>query len=162
MALSADGGTALITGDMDSGFPTFDGAVWTFVRSGSAWKVKGPKLLLHDPTLTTSGFGASLAMYVGPGSVWVSRAAASPSSASRPSVSQIVPDSGKGADQVLISGRNLTGTGVVQFGQSVARFTVVSPTKITATVPASATTGKITVVTPHGDAASAKSFTVIG
>jgi hypothetical protein len=65
VALSADGGTALIGGDQDGGAPVFSGAVWTFSRSGSAWKAIGPKLVLDDPTGDTSGFGSTLALAAG-------------------------------------------------------------------------------------------------
>jgi hypothetical protein len=41
-----------------------------------------------------------------------------------------------------------------------AVFTVNSPTQITTTVPATATTGKITVTTPGGTATSTNNFTV--
>jgi hypothetical protein len=41
-----------------------------------------------------------------------------------------------------------------------ASFTVKSSTLISAVVPAGATTGKISVVTPAGTATSAKSFAV--
>jgi hypothetical protein len=62
VALSADGKTALIGGDQDGGAPAFPGAVWTFARSGSAWKQVGTKLALDDPDGTTSGFGSTLAL----------------------------------------------------------------------------------------------------
>jgi hypothetical protein len=65
VALSADGKTALIGGDQDGGAPAFPGAVWTFARSGSAWKQVGAKLALDDPDGTTSGFGSTLALSAG-------------------------------------------------------------------------------------------------
>ncbi|HWB21252.1 MAG TPA: IPT/TIG domain-containing protein, partial [Gaiellaceae bacterium] len=65
VALSADGGTALIGGDQDGGAPAFPGAVWTFARSGSAWKAVGPKLVLDDPDGATSGFGSTLSLAAG-------------------------------------------------------------------------------------------------
>ena len=41
VALSADGKTALVTGDRDNGVK---GAAWVFTRSGSTWTQQGPKL----------------------------------------------------------------------------------------------------------------------
>jgi hypothetical protein len=58
VAVSADGNTALI------GAPTDDnsmGAVWVFVRSGSAWTQLGPKLTAPNESGPES-FGASLAL----------------------------------------------------------------------------------------------------
>jgi CHASE2 domain-containing sensor protein len=49
VALSADGGTALIGGwDEDDGH----GAAWAFTRTGGAWTQQGAKLLPADPALT--------------------------------------------------------------------------------------------------------------
>ena len=96
----------------------------------------------------------------GQGSVYVFSAAAS--SAGRPSVARLAPATGKAGDRVTIAGAGLKDAAVVRFGQSVAAFTVVSSTRIAATVPAGAATGKVTVVTPHGTATSAASFTVSG
>lgn len=221
VALSGDGGTALIGGDMDGGFPAYPGAVWTFTRSGSSWKQQGPKLLLTDPADQANGFGSTLALsaggntaligsvskgyrYVwqfartaggwkqdaqlhgptgiefgqtmaltptgetafigtsdgaGPGSVYVFDSAAAASEGS-PSIVRIVPDNGATGAKLTISGRNLTGAAVVQVGQVGVPFTVVSPTKVVATVPASAVTGKVTILTPDGTATSPQSFTV--
>jgi hypothetical protein len=51
---------------------------------------------------------------------------------------------------VIILGTNLTGATEVTFNGVSAKFTVVSSTEITAIVPAGATSGVVTVVTPSG------------
>jgi uncharacterized protein (TIGR03437 family) len=51
---------------------------------------------------------------------------------------------------VKILGTDLTGATSVSFNGTAAAFTVVSPSLITTTVPAGATTGKVEVATPSG------------
>lgn len=60
------------------------------------------------------------------------------------------PTSGKVGATVIILGTNLTGTTSVRFHGTPATFRVVSRSEIKTTVPAGATTGKVTVKTPHG------------
>jgi hypothetical protein len=63
---------------------------------------------------------------------------------------------------VAIDGANFTGASAVRFnGVNVATFTVNSAVRITATVPAGATTGPISVTTPNGATNSASIFTVV-
>ncbi|MGA2658443.1 MAG: immunoglobulin domain-containing protein [Verrucomicrobiota bacterium] len=78
-----------------------------------------------------------------------------------PAITGFTPISGSVGTAVTITGANLTGTTAVSFGAiAAATFTVDSPTQITATVPAGATTGKISVTTPTGTAQSGGPFTV--
>ena len=77
-----------------------------------------------------------------------------------PTISSFTPASGLVGTAVTIAGTNLTGTTWVRFGGVAASFAVDLPTQITATVPAGATTGPITVTTPGGTATSATSFVV--
>src|SRR5258707_7926819 len=78
-----------------------------------------------------------------------------------PTVLSFTPPSGTVGTQVTITGNSLTQASKVTFGGGkVAVFTVNSDTKITATVPAGATTGKIQVTTPGGTAISSTAFTV--
>jgi IPT/TIG domain/Metallo-peptidase family M12B Reprolysin-like len=69
---------------------------------------------------------------------------------------------GAAGAQVTLAGVNFTGTTSVQFhGTSATAFQVVNDSQITATVPASATTGPVSVTTPLGTGSSATSFTVM-
>ena len=78
-----------------------------------------------------------------------------------PSISSFTPNSGPPGTQVTINGNNFTGATQVAFNGVVASaFTVGSNTQISATVPTSATTGKIGVTTPDGTALSSGNFTV--
>lgn len=63
---------------------------------------------------------------------------------------------------MTITGANFqTASGVAFNGTLATTFTVVSTTSITATVPAGATSGPISVISPFGTGTSAASFTVI-
>jgi uncharacterized repeat protein (TIGR03803 family) len=78
-----------------------------------------------------------------------------------PTVLSFTPTSGPVGKQVTITGNSLTQASKVTFGGGkVAVFSVNSDTKITATVPAGAITGKIQVTTPGGTATSPTAFTV--
>jgi len=61
---------------------------------------------------------------------------------------------------VEILGQGFTGTTAVSFNGTAATFTVKSDTYLTATVPAGATTGFVTVTTPTGTLTSNKPFRV--
>src|SRR6266403_704323 len=78
-----------------------------------------------------------------------------------PTISSFTPASGPIGTSVTISGTNFTGTTAVAFNSVSASFTVNSATSIQAAVPASATSGTISVTTPGGTTTSAGSFTVI-
>jgi uncharacterized repeat protein (TIGR03803 family) len=73
---------------------------------------------------------------------------------------ETLPTSGKVGAAVKILGTNLTGATSVSFNSAAAAFTVVSPSLITTTVPADATTGKVQVVTPGGTLSSNVPFRV--
>jgi uncharacterized repeat protein (TIGR03803 family) len=73
---------------------------------------------------------------------------------------QTVPAMGKVGKQILILGNKLTGTTRVAFNGVAAKFTVVSDTYIRAAVPAGATTGTVSVVTPLGTLDSNPQFVV--
>ncbi len=79
-----------------------------------------------------------------------------------PSLTGFAPASGAVLASVVLTGSNFTGATAVKFGSTPATaFTVNSGTQITATVPADAATGVISVVTPSGTAASGAPFTII-
>jgi uncharacterized repeat protein (TIGR03803 family) len=61
----------------------------------------------------------------------------------------------------VIYGMNVSGATAVSFNGTVASFTQTSPTQITATVPAGATTGTIQVVTPAGALSSNVVFHIL-
>jgi subtilisin-like proprotein convertase family protein len=76
-----------------------------------------------------------------------------------PTISSFAPTTGAAGSTVVIVGTNLNGATSVSFaGTPATSFVVVSPTQISAVVPAGATTGPITVTTPTGSASSATNF----
>ena len=71
-----------------------------------------------------------------------------------------MPAGGRVGKQVLILGNGLTGSTSVTFNGIPATFTVESDTYIQATVPAGATTGKVSVETASGILNSNPQFVV--
>src|ERR1039458_4275766 len=71
------------------------------------------------------------------------------------------PPYGKVGAAVKILGTNLTAAASVTFNGTAAVFTVVSPSLITTTLPAGASSGKVQVVTPSGTLSSNASFLVV-
>jgi uncharacterized repeat protein (TIGR03803 family) len=72
-----------------------------------------------------------------------------------------LPSSGTVGSPVRILGNYLANTTSVTFNGTPATFTVISPSLITTTVPAGATTGTVQVVTPGGTLSSNVPFRVI-
>jgi hypothetical protein len=78
-----------------------------------------------------------------------------------PTLTSFSPSSGAAGTPVVLTGTGFTGATLVSFnGTAAPGFVVNSPTQITVSVPAGATTGLIAVVTPGGLATSATAFTV--
>jgi hypothetical protein len=85
-----------------------------------------------------------------------------------PTITSFTPTFGPAGASVTITGTNFSGTvgGAsftttgVTFNNVTATFVVNSATQITASVPSTATTGRIRVTTPGGTATSATDFTV--
>jgi uncharacterized repeat protein (TIGR03803 family) len=75
-------------------------------------------------------------------------------------LAKTVPVAGKVGTRVIVLGNGLTGSTSVTFNGVPATFTVKADTYITATVPAGATTGTVSVVTPSGTLNSNPQFVV--
>lgn len=73
----------------------------------------------------------------------------------------MVPAWGHVANSVGMLGQGFTGTKSVLLNGAAAKFTVVSDTFLTATVPDGATTGPVTVTTPAGKLISNQNFRVL-
>jgi hypothetical protein len=71
---------------------------------------------------------------------------------------ETLPGSGAAGAAVKILGTDLTGATSVTFNGMAAKFTVVSSSEITTSVPADATTGEVKVATPSGTLLSSVSF----
>ncbi len=78
-----------------------------------------------------------------------------------PQIKSFTPTSGIVGTSVTITGVSLTQATAVTIGGKAASFTVNSDTQVTATVPAGAKTGKITITTPGGIATSPTAFSVV-
>jgi endonuclease G len=77
-----------------------------------------------------------------------------------PGITNVSPASGNVGSSVVIKGTNFNGASVVWFNGTNATFTLNSGSQITATVPANAATGPVSVIAPGGLAVSAGNFTV--
>ena len=77
-----------------------------------------------------------------------------------PAITSFTPTFGGTGKEVTITGTGFTGTTAVKFGPATASFTFDSDTQLTATVPATAKTGAITVTNAAGSAVSTDVFTV--
>ena len=77
-----------------------------------------------------------------------------------PTITSFNPLSGVAGNSVVITGTNLLGATALRFNGVNAAYTVNSTVQITATVPAGASTGPISVTTPMGSASSAGNFVI--
>jgi uncharacterized repeat protein (TIGR03803 family) len=77
-----------------------------------------------------------------------------------PAVTLLNSTSGKAGSSVLVNGRNFIGTTAVSFNGVSAAFQVLNSQFVSATVPAGATTGAVTVANAGGKATSTQTFTV--
>jgi hypothetical protein len=77
-----------------------------------------------------------------------------------PTITGLSPTSAHIGDSVDITGTDFTGASAVSFNGTYAAFNPKSSTLITATVPAGATTGNVSVTTPSGTS-NGQAFTVI-
>ena len=79
-----------------------------------------------------------------------------------PIVFNFSPSNGASGTNVVINGTNFSGASTVTFDGTSTSFSVISSTQISATVPANAGSGFISVTTPSGTAISTSNFTVVG
>jgi hypothetical protein len=82
-------------------------------------------------------------------------------SSASPTITSFNPTFGPVGTSVTIIGSHFTGVTQVKFHGVVAAFSFNSDTQVTATVPAGATTGKITLMTPAGSTSSPTAFAVV-
>jgi hypothetical protein len=78
----------------------------------------------------------------------------------KPEITSILPIIGPIGKVVTIKGKFFEETSKVFFGEGQAEFQVKDATTIEATVPATATTGKVKVITPGGEAISSQTYTI--
>ncbi|MDB5261752.1 MAG: domain, repeat protein, partial [Adhaeribacter sp.] len=78
-----------------------------------------------------------------------------------PTITGFTPASGPIGETVTITGTDFTGATSVRFNSVAAAYTVSNSGQIIATVPASATTGPITITTSGGTVSSTTNFTVL-
>jgi hypothetical protein len=109
-----------------------------------------------------AGAGSGPISVVAPGGTATSSSSFTVTVSPPPSITGFAPTSGGVGASVTIDGSGFTGATAVRFnGTSATAFTVNSDTQITATVPAGASTGPISVDAPGGTATSTGDFTVI-
>jgi uncharacterized repeat protein (TIGR03803 family) len=121
----------------------------------------GATFTINSPTQITATVPSSATT----GKIKVTNAAGGASSVASflvpPQITSFSPDSGHAGTSVTINGKTFNNASTVQFNGIAATFTLNSSTKITATVPPGAATGKIKVTTPGGTATSATNFSVL-
>jgi hypothetical protein len=150
----ARGTTVTVTGTGFSGTSavTFNGVAASFaVNSSTQLQAVVPANATTGKIAVTTGAGTAQSA----GDFTVT---AAPPSA--PTISSFTPSSGAAGTTVTITGTNFAGASALAFNGTAAAYTVVSATQITATVPAGAATGRISVTTPGGTAQSTSDFTV--
>lgn len=77
-----------------------------------------------------------------------------------PTITGFDPTTAKAGDAVTVTGTNFTGTTAVRFNGIDASFTVTDDTSIATSVPAGATSGRISVTGPGGTAVSSSDLIV--
>ncbi|MEI7831763.1 MAG: IPT/TIG domain-containing protein, partial [bacterium] len=77
-----------------------------------------------------------------------------------PTITSFSPSCGPVGTIVTITGTNFTWATAVKFNGTMATFSIISDTTLTATVPMGATTGTITVITPADTATSASYYSL--
>jgi streptogramin lyase len=160
VALSGDGSTALIGGEVNYGL----GAAWLFTYSGSTWNQTGTELQGSGEIDTFQGlFGASVALSSTADTALIAdphdsgRLGAAWAFAPSPAVTSLNADAGPavGGIPVTITGSNFTGVTAVTFGSANATsFTVNSESSITTMAPPGTGTVDVSVTTAEGTSPS--------
>ena len=162
------GATALVgAAGHDTAMKAEAGAAYIFTRSGAAWTQQAQPIA--DNGTVGDRFGDSVALSEGTALVGAPYhdtagkhdAGSAYAFVTTPSVTSFLPASGPAGAIVTLTGNGFTGVTAVRFNGVAAAFGVVSAKQITATVPLTATTGRIAVTTPIGSGTSLASFTVI-
>lgn len=135
---------------------TSAGVLTTLHDSGTKDGLYGPLMQATDGTLfgTTINGGTSSQCASGCGTIYSLYMGLEP-------FVETVPALSKTGQKVFILGSDLNGATKVTFNGTAAQFTIVSPTEITTTVPAGATTGPVEVVTPSASLKSNRAFTIL-
>ncbi len=183
------GGARIICGASDTvGFNSRQGSIYAFERPPGGWASSG---VSPERVFATDGFPSDSLGITGPlgwrlfaasqdgGLIDAPISAANlanglypddtigyeftaPPVYSAPTIAGFSPTSGGAGASVTITGTNLTGASAVSFdGTAANSYNVESPTQMTATVPAGATSGPISLTTPGGTATSAESFAFV-
>jgi len=171
-------GSADTVGGTSWSAPTWAGfsALINEARARASQQPLGPLCPQVYPLLGTSSFsditsGANGAYQAGPGydmttGVGVPRVATllqtlTGTTTGAAFVSGFTPSAGAVGTPITVYGQNLSGATAVVFDRTAASFSVITPIQLSATVPAGATDGPITVITSSGSATSASVFTVM-
>jgi IPT/TIG domain-containing protein/List-Bact-rpt repeat protein len=170
--VSSDGSAIVCAAADQVGFDPGQGSLYVFDRPGPSWTSAPTPLRLFAgdghaqdqlaiagpaPGIAVSPGGGDIAATIGVPNVGTESIGYEFTTA--PVVRSFTPARAVGGAQVTVTGANFTNaTGVTFDGVAASSFTVDSPTEITATVPATASTGRITLVTPGGSASSSIAF----
>ena len=157
--LSPDGTNVFAAGGGGVFVSQDHGISWTFVGTGLTTGLMSLAVSADGSTLIagTSSFG----VWTRPLSEMVGGAPPPPPPPPAPSIASFTPASGPVGTEVTITGSNFIGASAVRFnGTTAPGFTVLSATQIRSTVPAGASTGRISVSTAGGTATSSGDFTV--
>jgi hypothetical protein len=162
------------SGELSVGLPAFVETQTTSAKVGAAVKILGNNLA-HASSVTFNGTAAvftasaseiTATVPVGATTGTVQVVTPSGTLSSNlpfqvlPALSSFAPTHGAIGTVVTINGQSFTQTTGVTFGGVPAEFAVVSDSEITATVPAGALTGSITVTTAGGVATAGGTFRV--
>jgi large repetitive protein len=150
------GTSVTITGSDLSGVDRveFDGTDATFTINQA-----GTSITTTVPTGATSG-ALTVTDLGGNGGTASCSSSFTVTATQTPTVTSFTPTSGPVGTSVTITGTNFTGATAVRFNGVTSTFTVNSATQVTATVPAGATDGSITVQNSAGTGTSSTSFDV--